>query len=74
MILEAFAKTFVDKAYQFTTMVSHKGVLIAFAMDSERHIYYSVLNLRSSAGGTVCRIIQRLPRRSIKMPGRIRPS
>ena len=52
MILEAFAKTFEDKPYRFTTMVSHKGVLIAFAMDGERHIYYSVLNLRSGAGGS----------------------
>lgn len=34
-----------DVNYQYHTMVNHKGTIIAFAMDDQRHIYYSVLNL-----------------------------
>ncbi|MEM7030149.1 MAG: LamG-like jellyroll fold domain-containing protein [Chloroflexota bacterium] len=30
-------------SYQFTTMVRHQGIVIAFAMDEARHIFYSVL-------------------------------
>ena len=32
----------------YTTTVRHGGIVIAFAMDSERHIRYSVLNLERS--------------------------
>lgn len=38
-------KTYSDHRYLFTTMVRHKGTVVAFAMDDRRRIYYSVLNL-----------------------------
>jgi len=47
-ITDNFLKTYTDKTYKHTTLVSHKGILIAFALDDERRIYYSVLNLSST--------------------------
>jgi hypothetical protein len=44
-----FTKTYslpaAQASFKHTTMVRHKGVVIAFAMDDQRHIYYSVLDL-----------------------------
>lgn len=44
-ITENFLKTYTDKTYQHTTMVRHKGTVVSLAMDQQRRIYYSVLNL-----------------------------
>ena len=41
---ENYLQTYSDRAYHQTTMVRHAGVLIAFALDSKRHIYYTVLD------------------------------
>jgi hypothetical protein len=48
MILDAFSKTYQDKAYQYTTMVQHKEALVVFTMDADRHIYYNVLDLSAA--------------------------
>lgn len=34
-----------QKTYVYTTMVRHNGTVIAFAMDSDRHIHYTVLDM-----------------------------
>lgn len=47
VILDSFIKSYADKTYQYPTLVRHQGVVIAFAMDQERKIYYSVLNLNA---------------------------
>ena len=41
---ENYLQTYSDRAYRHTTMVRHAGVLIAFALDSKRHIHYTVLD------------------------------
>ncbi len=38
--IDNFVKTYSDKNYQHTTMVRHKGTVVALAMDNTRHIYY----------------------------------
>ncbi len=47
-ITDNFLKTYADKTYKHTAMVRHKGKVVALAMDDQRHIYYSVLNLDNS--------------------------
>jgi hypothetical protein len=42
-----YLKTYADRTYKHTTMVRHNGTLIAFAMDQQRRIYYTVLNLNN---------------------------
>lgn len=44
-ITENFLKTYTDRTYQHTTMVRHNGTVVSLAMDQQRRIYYSVLNL-----------------------------
>lgn len=43
-----FTKTYnlpeAQASFKYTTMVRHKGTVIAFSMDDQRHIYYSVLD------------------------------
>lgn len=41
---DLFTKTYADLSYRFPTMVRHNGVVLAFAMDSNRRIYYTVLD------------------------------
>ncbi len=41
---DKYLQTYTNKAYQYTTLVEHTGVLISLAMDSDRHIYYTVLD------------------------------
>ena len=41
---ENYLQTYSDRSYRHTTMVSHGGVLVAFAVDSDRQIYYTVLD------------------------------
>lgn len=38
-------RIYSDRTYVSTTMVRHAGMTVAFAMDSDRRIFYSVLNL-----------------------------
>jgi hypothetical protein len=42
---QKLTKVYSDRAYKYTTTVRHQGMVVAFAMDADRHIYYSVLNL-----------------------------
>jgi hypothetical protein len=44
----SFLKTYADKTYKHTAMVRHKGKVVALAIDDQRQIYYSVLNLDNS--------------------------
>jgi hypothetical protein len=39
-----YLQTYANKAYQYTTLVEHTGILISLAMDSDRRIYYTVLD------------------------------
>ena len=48
MILDSFSLTYNDRVYQYTSLVRHRGTIIALAMDSNRHIVYSVLDLKNS--------------------------
>ncbi|TAF55679.1 MAG: hypothetical protein EAZ61_04070, partial [Oscillatoriales cyanobacterium] len=47
-IISNFVKSYTDKSYRHTTTVSHKGQVIAFAIDEHRHIHYSILDLDST--------------------------
>jgi len=47
-ILNNFLKTYTDRKYQYTVQINHKGMVIAFAMDEVRRIYYSVLDLENT--------------------------
>jgi hypothetical protein len=49
----AFLTTYTDKRYARTTTVRHKGMVIAFAMDQQRRIYYSVLDLSNPNAKTI---------------------
>ncbi len=40
-----FVKVYNDKQYKHTAMVNHRGTIVAFAMDQNRNIYYTVLDL-----------------------------
>lgn len=40
-----FTTVYQDRSYQYSTVVRHNGIVIAFAMDRQRKIYYSVLDL-----------------------------
>ncbi|MGH7494879.1 MAG: LamG-like jellyroll fold domain-containing protein [bacterium] len=47
-MLSTFIKTYSNRTYKHVTMVRHKGTVIAFALDSERRIFYSVLDLENT--------------------------
>jgi len=47
-MLDTFVKTYGDRRYRFPTMIRHAGVVLAFAMDDDRRIRYSVLDLQSA--------------------------
>ncbi len=47
-MLNTFIKTYSNRSYKHVTMVRHKGTVIAFALDSERRIFYSVLDLENT--------------------------
>ncbi|HET9896609.1 MAG TPA: hypothetical protein VFQ44_16900 [Streptosporangiaceae bacterium] len=38
-------RVYSDRTYVSTTMVGHAGTTVAFAMDANRRVFYSVLNL-----------------------------
>ncbi len=42
-------KTYSDRTYVHTTLVRHQGTTVALALDSARRIFYSVLDLNSTA-------------------------
>ncbi|PSR19015.1 hypothetical protein C8255_04520 [filamentous cyanobacterium CCP3] len=44
-VLESFIKRYSDRNYKYPVLVRHQGAVIALAMDDQRRIYYSVLNL-----------------------------
>jgi hypothetical protein len=44
-------KSYSDRTYKHTTMVRHKGTVVALAMDDQRRIYYSVLALDNTEKG-----------------------
>lgn len=44
-----FTTIYQDKSYKYSTMVRHNGTVIAFAMDQQRKIYYTVLNLNQGS-------------------------
>ncbi|MEQ1747289.1 MAG: LamG-like jellyroll fold domain-containing protein, partial [Saprospiraceae bacterium] len=48
-VLSNLTKTYTDKAYKHTTLLRHKGTLIAFAMDESRQIHYAVLDQSPAA-------------------------
>src|SRR5437016_13986209 len=48
-VLDTFTKKYPG-SYRYTTTVRHKGTLIAMAMDDQRHIYYTGLDLSSTNG------------------------
>ncbi|HEY5114581.1 MAG TPA: LamG domain-containing protein, partial [Nakamurella sp.] len=48
---DLFVKTYADVNYRFPAMVRHNGVVLAFAMDAQRRIYYTVLDF--GAGGSM---------------------
>ncbi len=43
-VLSRFTQRYESKCFQFATLLRHKGVLIAFAMDQERQIFYAILD------------------------------
>jgi hypothetical protein len=49
-----FIKTYdlstTKRPFKYTTTVRHKGTVIAFAMDDQQRIYYSVLDLDRKEG------------------------
>lgn len=47
-IFDNLVKTYSNKKYVHTTIVQHKGTVVAFAMDDSRHIFYAVLDLSNS--------------------------
>jgi len=50
-ISDNFLKSYSDRNYKNSTMVRHKGTVVALAMDDRRRIYYSVLDLNNSEKG-----------------------
>lgn len=51
-ILNTFVKEYAG-TYKYTTTVRHKGTVIAFAMDSQQQIFYSILNLNAANDDSV---------------------
>jgi len=43
-MIETFVKTYGDRRYLHTALLRHKGVLVAFALDDQRRMLYSVLD------------------------------
>ncbi|MFB6397761.1 LamG-like jellyroll fold domain-containing protein [Polymorphospora lycopeni] len=47
---KSLVKVYSARDYLHTTMLRHQGVTVAFAMDKDRRIHYSVLNFDPGAG------------------------
>lgn len=48
-ITQSFIKAYTNASYKYATLVRHKGTVVAFAMTSDRRIFYTVLNLDDSS-------------------------
>lgn len=46
---EGSVRVYRDRRYQWTTMVQHNGTTVAFAMDDQRRIHYTVLDLEQAS-------------------------
>ncbi|MEU8137795.1 LamG domain-containing protein [Streptodolium elevatio] len=46
---ESLARVYSDREYVSTTMVRHGGTTVAFAVDGERRVFYSVLDLEQAS-------------------------
>ncbi len=42
---DSFIRTYTDRVYRYPAICRHKGTVIAFAMDEQRQIHYTVLDL-----------------------------
>jgi len=49
-ISDKLIKSYSDRTYRYTAMVTHKGVPISLAMDDRRRIFYAVLDLNDTRG------------------------
>ena len=45
ILQQSFVRNYSDRQYKYATMVNHRGTVVAFAMDAEQRIYYSVLDI-----------------------------
>ena len=45
MQTQQLIKSYADKVYTYTATVSHRGTIVAFALDDQRRIYYAVLDM-----------------------------
>ncbi|MBK9335254.1 MAG: hypothetical protein IPM98_01200 [Lewinellaceae bacterium] len=48
-VLSNLTKTYSGNTYKYTTLLRHKGTLIAFTMDNRRRIHYAVLDQNPAA-------------------------
>ena len=48
--LSGFTKIYTGKTYLHSAAIRHKGMVIAFAMDNQRRIWYAALNSNPTAG------------------------
>jgi hypothetical protein len=46
-MLNTFVKTYSNRLYKHVMMVCHKGAVIALALDQDRHLFYSILDLQN---------------------------
>ncbi|GET43341.1 hypothetical protein [Microseira wollei] len=49
-ISEKLIKSYSDRTYRYTAMISHNGTVVSFAMDDKRRIFYAVLDLNDTQG------------------------
>ncbi|MFB2980147.1 LamG-like jellyroll fold domain-containing protein [Microseira sp. BLCC-F43] len=49
-ISEKLIKSYSDRTYRYTAMISHNGTVVSFAMDNQRRIFYAVLDLNDTQG------------------------
>ncbi|HEX4948950.1 MAG TPA: LamG-like jellyroll fold domain-containing protein [Blastocatellia bacterium] len=47
-MFDNFTKIYSDKPYKYSTLVRHKGIVLSFAMDAARRLFYTVLDLSHS--------------------------
>lgn len=56
---DQFTMIYQNRSYQYSIIVRHNGIVIAFAMKKQRKIYYSILNLdqESSDANSVVKLL-----------------
>ncbi|NJR52371.1 MAG: hypothetical protein HC780_25150 [Leptolyngbyaceae cyanobacterium CSU_1_3] len=54
-MLDTLIKTYphLTGTYKYPTMIRHEGTVIAFAMDDQRRIHYTILDLDNQEGRTI---------------------